>query len=63
MLERQNDKLLGRVSEAEKTAALKNPVLEAFHDLQEENPLKLYDCLLPEIRNCKPMNKSELFDI
>ena len=47
--------------------ACRSPVIESLYDigLRENNPLKLYEGLFPEIRNVKPRYqlKSNSFDI
>ena len=48
--------------EVEIALALKNPTLEAEYQLSDETPLKLYDCLVPKLKEflrAKPIYTQE----
>ena len=37
----------------EAALALKGPIMEAEHALDERSPLSLYDCLIPQIKELR----------
>ena len=44
------DDAMARMTTAEAYAALRNPIYEAEYALEEDNPLALFDCLVPKLK-------------
>ena len=51
-----------RVWQAESALALKNPIFDAEYALDENNPLSLYDCYLPQLEDWRKRKQMSFTD-
>ena len=62
---KERELFINKIKMLEITLAQKTPVFEAEHAIIEETPLRLYDCLVPAIRENRRFHirKDELFSV